>query len=317
MLRLVLTVLICLLPLCGQAQDYPREVTHRLGVTRIDHAPERIVTIGYHEQDFLYALGIAPVGVHEWFGNKPYASWVWADEPRRALGGRPAVQYGYEIDIEWVYAQKPDLIIASFYNLSPSLYHALSQIAPVITGPAGEDVWSVPWTDELRLIARATAREPQAEAVIAQIENRISRIAQANPAFRGQQATTGFYASDHFVGYDGRSGANALLQQLGFVQPPVFDALAQSTGQFSVSRERIDLFDRDVVLWLVDPASADAIRQMPLYRATRLARDGRAIWADPDLAAALSFMTPLSIPYALDRLEPLLQAATRQRDPGP
>ncbi|SFN80797.1 iron complex transport system substrate-binding protein [Thioclava dalianensis] len=293
----------------AHAGSFPRDVTHRLGVTRIPAAPERIVTIGYHEQDFLYALGIAPVGVHEWFGNKPYASWVWADGPRAALGGRPAVQYGYEVDIEWVYAQKPDLIIASFYNLSPSLYHALSQIAPVVTGPAGEGVWSVPWQDELRLIARATATEDRAEAVITRIERQIARIAAAHPEFRGREVTTGYYASDHFVGYDGHSGANALLAQLGFRQPPIFNQLAGANGQFSVSRERIDLFDRAAVLWLVDPQTAGAIRHMPLYKATRLARQGRSIWADPDLAAALSFMTPLSIPYALERLEPLLRHA--------
>ena len=70
-----------------------------------------IVVVGYHEQDFLYALGLAPVGVHEWFGGHPFATWEWAEPARLALGAQPQVQRGFEIDLEWVYQQQPDLCL--------------------------------------------------------------------------------------------------------------------------------------------------------------------------------------------------------------
>lgn len=134
-------------------------------------------------------------------------------------------------------------------------------------------------------------------------------MAQANPDFAGKRATTGFFVDDHFVGYRSDAGANLLLAQLGLHSPASFDQLVQPNGQFSVSPERIDLFDIDAVLWLVDPATARHIQEMPVYRQTRLARERRSIWADPELTGALSFMSPLSIRYALERLGPLLQGA--------
>lgn len=289
--------------------NWPRTVPHALGATTIDAPPKRVVSIGLHEQDFLYAQGIAPVGVHEWFGNYPHATWIWAEEARKTLNAAPAVQNGFEVDIEWVYAQEPDLIVASFFNLSQSDYQLLSGIAPVIASPEGYPVWSAPWEAELRLIAQATGTEARAETVIAGIDERIGKLAAENPEFSGKTATIGFFAEDHFVGYRTDAGGNLLLRELGLGTPPEFDNLVQPNGQFSVSPERIDLFELDAVLWLVDPGTAQRIRDMPVYRETRLAREGRSIWADPELTGALSFMSPLSIPYALDRIAPLLHMA--------
>lgn len=288
---------------------WPRQVSHARGVTTLEATPERVVSIGFHEQDFLYALGIAPVGVHEWFGGRPFATWSWAEAARNRLNAAPEVQHGFEVDIEWVYAQAPDLIVASFFNLSASDYDLLSGIAPVVAAPAGYPVWSAPWQAELRLLAQATGTEAQAEATIATIDRQIGALAAANPDFAGHTATVGFYADDHFVGYRSDAGANLLLKQLGLDAAPEFDGLVQPNGQFSVSPERIDLFETDAVLWLVDPETAQRIRDMPVYRQTRLHREGRSIWADPELTGALSFMSPLSIPYALDRIAPLLKSA--------
>lgn len=291
------------------AAPWPRQLRHALGTTTLVEPPRRIVSVGYHEQDFIYALGIAPVGVHEWFGGYPHATWPWADGARKALNAAPEVQTGFEVDIEWVYAQQPDLIVASFFNLSPSDYELLSGIAPVIGPPEGYPVWSAPWEAELGLIAQATGTEERAKTIIDGIDRRIGKIAAANPGFAGKSATVGFYTDDHFVGYRSDSGANRLLGQLGLHTPPEFDALVQPNGQFSVSPERIDLFDLDAVLWLVDPDTARLVRDMPIYQRTRLAREGRSIWVDPDLNGALSFMSPLSIPYALGRLEKALRIA--------
>ncbi|WBU60921.1 ABC transporter substrate-binding protein [Paracoccus albus] len=296
---------------------WPRQVSHALGTTTIAAPPKRVVSVGFHEQDFFYALGIAPIGVHEWFGGHPFATWGWAEDARKSLNARPEVQNGFEVDIEWVYAQQPDLIVASFFNLSPSEYELLSGIAPVIGPPEGYPVWSAPWQAELRLIAKATGTEAKAELIMAGIDGQISQLAAANPEFSGKSATIGFFTNDHFVGYRSDAGANLLLKKLGMNTPAEFDELVQPNGQFSVSPERIDLFDIDAVLWLVSPETAKHIQDMPVYQQTRLAREMRSVWADPELTGALSFMSPLSIGYALGRLAPLLQDALSGRSKPP
>jgi len=119
------------------AQSFPVTITHAKGEITIPAEPERVLSLGLNDQDFLYALGIAPVGVHEWWGDKPFATWDWAEQAREAINAEPAVLNGYEVNLEWVAAQKPDLIVATYYELDEATYDLLSQIAPVVATPEG------------------------------------------------------------------------------------------------------------------------------------------------------------------------------------
>src|SRR5262245_49722743 len=96
--------LAALMAAAAQAQDFPVSIEHEFGTTTIAAKPERVVSVGMHEQDFLYALGVAPVGVHEWWGDYPYATWPWAEAARVAAGAEPQVLKGFEINVEWVAA---------------------------------------------------------------------------------------------------------------------------------------------------------------------------------------------------------------------
>lgn len=283
---------------------------HVFGETTVN--PEklkRIVSVGYHEQDFLYALGLAPVGVHEWFGDYPYATWPWAEIVRTALAATPDVQKGMEIDVEWVWSMKPDLIVATFAPLDPRIYAQLSEIAPVIGPPENFPRWGAPWEEELKLIAQATGREENAARIIAQLKTRIDVAAKAHPEFQNHSGTAAFFSEGLIVGYPRSDGANRLLDALGIRTPERFDELSGTNGRFSVSPERLDIFDLDVVLWQVDTPSQDTIKALPTWNATRMAREGRAIWADEVLTGAMSFQSPLSIGWAMDQMIPMLEIA--------
>ncbi|NIZ12296.1 ABC transporter substrate-binding protein [Phaeobacter sp. HF9A] len=314
MRRILLFLLIVLIPVApvaaGQSVDsFPIRVVHQYGETTIATPPERVVSVGYHEQDFLYALGIAPVGVHEWFGNYPYATWPWAESARQALGAAPGVQRGFEIDIEWVLAQDPDLIVATFAPLDQRSYAILSQIAPVVGPPAGYPAWGAPWQEELRLIGRATGTATRAETVLAELDSQIKATARTFPQLSGLRGTAAHFAGGQIIGYRSADGANRLLARLGIKTPPGFDDLAGSGGNFGISLERIDLLDLDVVLWLVDAPSRQRIEALAPYQALRLSREARSVWADRELMGAMSFQSPLSITWALERLAPALAAA--------
>lgn len=305
-------LLFCLLFLAMPALAQPVEITHRFGTTRIDAPPQRIVSVGYHEQDFLYALGLAPVGVHDWFGARPYATWIWAEQARKAAGAEPQVQHGFEIDLEWVWQLQPDLIVASFAPMDAATYGQLSRIAPVVGPPAGYPEWGAPWQDELRLIARATGRQDRAETVIADVDAVLADTRAKYPAFDGSSAAVAHVAGTKLVGYGPADGANRFMAALGFEIPDDFETLATAAGNFSVSLERIDLFDRDLALWLADAAGRDLIEALPAYQASTLAQQDRSVWADEDETGAMSFQTPLSIPWAAQRLAPKFQSAVQK-----
>ena len=297
------------MPLPAAAEEL--HLQNSFGETVIDPAKvKRIVSVGYHEQDFLYALGIAPVGVHDWFGDYPYATWPWAEVARGAVGATPDVQKGFEIDVEWVWSMQPDLIVATFAPMDAQTYALLSEIAPVLGPPKGYPAWGAPWEEELRLIGQATGREAKAEAVIAQIGGKVAEAVKDHPEFNGLTGTAAYFSEGQIMGYRSNDGANRLLSMFGIKTPAVFDTMASPGGNFLVSTERFDMFDLDVVLWLVEEPVRTVIEALPTWRNLRLAREGRAIWSDKEMMGAMSFQSPLSIDWALGRLIPLLAAAS-------
>lgn len=306
-----LPILVSLVALALPVQAEEITLRHSFGETRVDPGNvQRIVSVGYHEQDFLYALGLAPVGVHEWFGDHPYATGPWAEEARQAVGAEPEVQHGFEIDVEWVWGMEPDLILATFAPLDTQTYARLAEIAPVIGPPEGYPVWGAPWETELRLIGQATGREAQAEAVIDRIDAGIDAALTAHPQLRGLSGTSAYFNSNgQIAGFRGMEGANRLLAAFGIRTPAGFDEMVGNSDRFHVSAERFDLFDLDVILWLVDAPARQTIEALPAWRNTRAAREGRAVWASPEMMGAMSFQSPLSIEWALEPLTRLLVAA--------
>ncbi|MBW4963511.1 ABC transporter substrate-binding protein [Sulfitobacter sp. CW3] len=307
-----LATLLCLISLVFvplRLSADPIRITHSFGETRIENTPQRIVSVGYHEQDFLYAMGIAPVGVHEWFGGNPYATWSWAENARETLDAKPDVQRGFEIDLEWVWQKKPDLIVATFAPLDRQTYDKLSQIAPVVGPPSGYKAWTAPWQEEMRLIAQATGRKDQGDAVIAKVEAELANLADAYPELSDAEVAVAYVTGTELIGYSANDGSNRLMASLGLKVPAEYDRLAAGSGNFSVSLERLDLFDKDVALWLADENGRALIEGLPAYREGALSQNDRSVWANTEEIGAMSFQSPLSILWVAERLMPRLAKA--------
>lgn len=298
------------------AQGFPVTVEHVYGTTTVPATPNRVVSVGMHEQDFLYALGIAPVGVKEWWGEHPYATWPWADESRKAVGAEPEVMTADGINIEWVAAQKPDLIIAIYVTMDEATYAQLSRIAPTVVTPAGFEPWGATWQAELTIIDQATSGTiDKAEKIIADFAGRYEAVRQQYPQLAGKTGTNIYYEEGQFTAWGSGDLASKFLIDLGLAFPPQLDALAQDDNRIDISPELIDeLLDMDVAIW---PAENDttqqAVEAIGVYQNLKIAKQGRSIWLDDDngLAyAAMSWQTPLSLGYLLDILPPKLAAAT-------
>ncbi|MCP3800627.1 hypothetical protein NLX83_15275 [Allokutzneria sp. A3M-2-11 16] len=75
------------------------------------------------------------------------------------------------------------------------------------------------------------------------------------------------------------------------------------------------MLDVDLLVWLSeDEVASQRVRDEPLYRKLKVAQDKRDLFVpynEPPIGAAISFNTVLSIPYAIDKLVPLLASKVK------
>jgi len=288
---------------------FPVTIEHKFGTTIVPAKPERVVVVGFHEQDWLYMFGVAPVGVREWFGDMPYATYPWAD----ALRGdaQPVVMTGDGIDFETIAGLNPDLIVGTFSGMTPDEYAILAAIAPVVAqGDAYAD-WGMPWEDETRQIGAALGQPSRAEEIIAETEAVFAKVRAEHPEFDGARTAVLAYEEGVFMTYTAEDTGHRFLSNMGFVVPPEYNDIADGI-YVNISAERAaELLDLDVgIWWAAEPGTRETIEALPIFQQLPLAKEGRNVWmTDLMVEAAMSFQTPLSFSFLVDNLVPLLVQA--------
>jgi iron complex transport system substrate-binding protein len=299
-----------------KAALFPVKVDHRFGSTVVASKPNRIVVVGLTEQDTVLALGYQPVGTTEWYGDQPYAVWPWA---RAALGdAKPTVLKASDgIDFEAVAKLRPDLIIGTNSGIKNGDYKKLSALAPTIAAPKGATDYFSPWDAQTELIAKALGMESAGQAMVADVRRRFAEVAAAHPEFKGKTIT---FSQNAF--YDGKlyvypPGLNTeFLSYLGFTINPKLKGLAPAGVQADISAERLGIIDTDVLVFATEKA-ADVrnLLKIPTFRPLKAVAGHRAVFTGPTLSGAMYFMTPLSLPYVLEHLTPLLEQAVAGKAP--
>ncbi|RZS36581.1 iron complex transport system substrate-binding protein [Herbihabitans rhizosphaerae] len=295
-------------------RTFPVKVTHKYGTTEVRKA-DKIVTLGLSDHEIVLALGAKPVGVVDWFKERPFGKFPW----QKAKWGDTEPQIVGERDdynMERIIALQPDLIIAQYSGMKKEQYDALSRLFPVVAQPVGYADYAAPWQEMTRVVGRAMAKSDQAEALIKGIDDRYAAVRERNPKFGqktivvGDSFQPGAYAA--FAAHDPKAG---FMVELGFKTPPRIAAAPKEQNVVEVGSEGLGLFEADVAVWLT--SSEDAVRRTqsdPLYRKLKVATEGRDLfipYETPPIGAALSFGTVLSIPYAIDNAVPLLAKAVK------
>ena len=186
-IRLALLTVACVLTACGDGDSsassndaasgspgFPVTVEHKFGTTEVPAAPERVVAVGYTDQDHVLAFGVVPVGVGDFLGGYDWRNRPWAKE---ALGGaEPEVVSGQQINFEAVAAQRPDLIFAINAGLKEGDYERLSRIAPTVA-QSGEYIdFGMPWEEQTMLVGRALGQEERARQIVSELEDKFERV---------------------------------------------------------------------------------------------------------------------------------------------
>lgn len=290
---------------------FPVTIKHKFGETTIEKAPERVVCIGLTDQDTLMALGVVPVAVTYWFGDeKLQGVYPWAEEYLGDAELPTVLKDTSGVELEKVAALAPDLIIGAYAGLTEQDYKKLSGMGVPVVAQSGDYAdYGTPWDEAALTLGTAIGKPKAAQELIDGVKKRISDEAAAHPEFKGQTAGVVTPYEGLFL-YGPEDPRSRMLLDLGFDLHPLITDADDSEFGVSLSAERTsDLGDAGVAVWI----DFDADKQVKsLFEQTTAYDEGR--WFDISPAngsyyVAHSFVTPLSIPYLLDRYVPQLAAA--------
>jgi iron complex transport system substrate-binding protein len=296
---------------------FPATVEHKFGTTTVPSKPERIVIVGLTEQDAVLALGYKPVATTEWYGEQPHAVWPWAQDE---LGdAKPTVLDASDgFQFERIAGLRPDLILGVNSGMTKADYDKLSRLAPTVPAGKGSTEYFSPWDQQVELVAAALGKPDEGRALIEGIRDDYAAAAEEHPEFAGKTATfsqNGFYSGQLYVYPDGLG--TDFLTMLGFEINPKLTPLVEREGeQVAVSAERLGVIDADVIVFATEKqADLPALKKVPTFEKLAAVSERRAVYTDGTLAGAIYFISPLSLPYVLERLTPMLEAAVAGEAP--
>jgi iron complex transport system substrate-binding protein len=279
---------------------FPVSIENKFGTTEIEAEPQRVVTVGFNDEDFVLALGVTPVGVRQLLGDYDAPTRPWAQD--QLDGAELPTVGGEEIDVEAVAALEPDLIVGVYSFMDQAVYDQLSGIAPTLAQTDEYADGATPWQEQTLLTGQALGRDDEAQQLVDDVEGRFDQATSDNPSFAGTSIAvdlTGVGSGHYLLGRDDLR--TQFFSDLGFTVPDT------STD---VSQERLDLLEADV-LAVNGYTQADADAD-PLFAGLDVVTSGGTVLLGSysgAVSAALGFGSPLSLPYLLDEVVPALAAA--------
>lgn len=301
----------------GSADAFPVSIEHKFGATDIDAEPVRIVALGYTELDSVLALGEVPVAAR-WPQTGPTDTSVrsWnAAALETAGGGDPQVlQYPFgEINVEEVASLQPDLILATTAGITEAEYDDLSAIAPTLAQSGDYLDFGMPWQEVTTSIGTALGKQELAGELVGNVEAQVAAARESLPELDGASVASAYYGGTEVLVFASQDLRARFFTDLGMVVPAEIDELAGESFYATVSLERLDTVDTDVLVWnqlqFVE-GGREAIEADPLVAGLDATQDGRTVFIGGEVDDALQVSSVLSLPAALEGIVPLLEQAS-------
>ncbi|WP_194834043.1 ABC transporter substrate-binding protein [Nocardia sp. XZ_19_369] len=299
---------------CGSSSDdadaggEPVTITHARGSTTVPGTPKRIVTLGNQWLDTTLALGVTPVGYVDNVAATTKSTPPWAP---KTLDAAKALNTIGNI-AEQVAALEPDLILADPFVADQKTYDELSKVAPTL--PALDKNTVTPWQDLVSALGKVLRKPDAAAKVIADVDQKVEAIAQANPGLKGKTFASTWLASaaQLMVLIDPNDGSSRLFAKLGMGIPKDLTELpGNQGGRVALSPERVDKLTADLLLAGYSPGLDEKYRQLPGYGDLPAVRKGSVVFLTTQEISAINQPTALSVPYILNKLEPAFAAAAK------
>jgi iron complex transport system substrate-binding protein len=292
---------------------FPVTIKHKFGETVVKKDSKRIVTVGLTDQDSVLALGKVPVATTNWLGTYKGNIGPWAADKAKGAP-TPAVLKTVSggPEFEKIAAQRPDLILALYAGLTSDQYKKLSKIAPVVAQPKDFVDYGITWQRQTETIGKALGKPAEAKKLVAATEKHISDAAAKHPEFKGATAVTATPYEGIFV-YGPQDNRSRLMTDLGFKLPAELGKVVGDEFGKNLSREKTEMLDNDAMVWFVTNDAKDEakLHKNGVYKGLDVVKDGREVYINDqlDFGKAASFVSPLSLPYTVDRLVPMLADA--------
>ncbi|MGW1314283.1 ABC transporter substrate-binding protein [Streptomyces sp. NPDC002426] len=250
----------------AEAGEFPRTLTHAMGTTKIEHAPERVIVLDVGEFDNVVSLGVKPVGYAPSEGDAAIPSYLKKD-----AGDPVSVGTINSLNLEAIAGLKPDLILGSQLRAA-DMYDELSKIALTVFSIRP----GFTWKENYLLNAAALDRTAKAESALAAYEAKAQKL---GTDIGPDKPTVSMvrYMPDKIRLYAKASFIGTILQDVGLPRPKnqQIDDLAAE-----ISPENMDQADADWIFTGVygdaKATKRDTARANPLWKNLAAVKAGQA-----------------------------------------
>ncbi|KOU67446.1 iron siderophore-binding protein [Streptomyces sp. WM4235] len=296
------------------AGAFPVTVEHAFGSTEVKKAPQRVVSVGYTDDQNILAFGIKPVGMVDQYPNPAGQSpdintqWPWVKDKWGDTKPEVIMNNGDTgPNFEKIAALRPDLIIAVYSEIDKAAYDKLSKIAPTVGRTKTEkEPFSAPWQDNALHIAKALGKADEGKAMVQGIQDKLASVKKAHPEFAGQTAVPLSWYKNAVNPFTTTDVRGQLLTGMGFKGQAEIDKIAGTGFSTALSPERMDLVDVDRVFVINDKADTDALKKFDLFANLKVTKANKVSYLldseGPAAGAAMSQATLPSLPFAIDEL---------------
>lgn len=260
-----------------------QKIQHQLGETCIPNNPQRIVATDEIALEMVLALGLKPIAAGE-----P----TMVSSRSRHLAGKTddVVSLGKsdQLSLERILQLDPDLILGSHFALENN-YDRFSQIAPTVAFDYVHDAWKAAF----QRVGEILSRSQQAQQQLESYQNRVEKLrkamgdCEASRRHRLDQTEVSvvrFYADGSVEFRDSSSFPGSVLKDVGLPRPAVQQKGTNSDITYrSVSLERLDLLDGDVIFVALDAGAKESFTkfsQDPLWQKLEAVQSDRVFTVD-------------------------------------
>jgi iron complex transport system substrate-binding protein len=230
-------------------------IKHPFGKSCVPVKPQRVIALDETSMEALLALDLKPIATAQ-----PNIAGSIIQKLGKKAEGIVSLGKDGQPNIEKMVQLNPDLILG--FSVSAEQYKLFSQIAPTVT----LDYIQFGWKDALSRIAEINDKSEQAKILLEQYQHKVQALRTVinNQPTKTTVSISRFYAGKQVPEFRTKySFPGSLITEVGISLPDMQNQLNTNENQplVSVSLERLELLEADILFVALDPGAEDAFKK--------------------------------------------------------